>query len=100
MVRRDVIWTANAERQLRRISKYFTKRNKSGHYSVNLYLKFQRELEAVAKEPGIGIKTQMKQVRGLIVGNYILYYQIFEKKIMVLKVWDSRQNPKKLDILK
>jgi len=63
-----------------------------------LYRKFKSELKIASQKPEIGVKTKIENVRGLIVDNYILYYEILKDKIMVLKVWDCRQNPDKLNI--
>lgn len=100
MVKREVIWTKISEIQLQEILEFFTKKNKSGQYSKKLYKKFKRELKTAAKDPDIGIKTKLCQIRGLIIDDYILFYEIFEDRIIILKVWDCRQNPNKLNILR
>jgi len=96
MAQRKIVWTQNAELQLQQILLFFIERNKSGLYSQKLYQKFKVELLNAAKKPEIGIQTKLKQIRGLIVLDYILFYEIFEDKLMVLKVWDCRQNPNKI----
>lgn len=98
MAKKEVVWTENSEIQLQEILTYFTDRNKSNSYSTKLYKKFQNQLEKAAINPEIGIKTKLKNIRGLIVDNYTLFYELFDDKIMVLKVWDCRQNPDKLII--
>ncbi len=98
MAKREVIWTKNSEIQLQEILEFFTKRNKSGLYSRKLYTKFKTELLSVSKNPELGIKTKLDHIRGLIIEDYILFYEILEDRIMVLKVWDCRQNPDKLNI--
>ncbi len=95
---REVVWTKNSEIQLQEILEYFTPRNKSNQYSQKLYKKFKAELKTVAQRPDIVIKTKLEKIRGLIVGDYILFYEIGKDKILVLKVWDCRQNPDKLSI--
>ncbi len=98
MAKREVIWTKNSEIQLQEILEFFTKRNKSGLYSRKLYKKFKTELLTVSKTPELGIKTKLDQIRGLIIEDYIVVYEILEVSIIVLKVWDCRQNPDKLNI--
>ncbi len=98
MAKREVVWTRNSEIQLQEILEFFTKRNKNGQYSQRLYNKFKAKLKTAARRPDFGIKTKLEQIRGLIVGDYILFYEILNDKILVLKVWDCRQNPDKLDI--
>ena len=83
---------------MQEILEFFIVRNESNLYSLKLYNKFKSELKIAAQNPEIGIKTKLDQIRGLIVGDYILFYEILNDKILVLKVWDSKQNPEKLDI--
>lgn len=98
MAKREIVWTRNSEIQLQEILVFYTKRNKSRNYSLKLYRKFKAELKNVALKPEIGLKTKLDQVRGLIVGDYFLFYKILHDKILVLKVWDCKQNPDKLNI--
>jgi plasmid stabilization system protein ParE len=100
VVRRKVVWSGNSAIQLQEILEFFKTRNKSAHYSQKLYKRFKTELKTAALKPEIGIKTKLDQIRGLIIGDYILFYEILEDKILVLKVWDCRQNPDKLEIVK
>jgi hypothetical protein len=37
-------------------------------------------------------------VRGLIVGEFIIYYEHQDDTIIIHTIWDSRQNPDKLTI--
>jgi len=98
--KREVVWSRNSEIQLQEILEFFTRRNQSSVYSQKLFKLFKSELNIVAKQPEIGIKTRLNGIRGIIVGDYILFYEIFDNKLLVLKIWDCRQNPDKLDITK
>lgn len=98
MAKREVTWTKVSEIQLQEILEFFTQRNKSAQYSRKLYRKFKTELKTVAKNPELGIQTKLDQIRGLIVEDYILFYEILEDRIIILKVWDCRQNPENLII--
>jgi len=98
MAKRAVIWTKVSEIQLQEILEFFAERNKSGQYSRELYRKFKTELKTAAKNPELGIKTKLNQVRGLIIEDYVLFYEILDDRILILKVWDCRQNPDKLNI--
>lgn len=98
MARWEVIWTKVSEIQLQEILEFFTNRNKSGEYSRKLYKKFKAELKSVSKNPELGINTKLDLIRGLIIEDYIIFYEILEDRIIILKVWDRRQNPDKLNI--
>lgn len=98
MAKRKVVWSTLAERETKKILSYFLNRNKSATYSRKLYRLFQGELNRLAKYPEAGLKTKLTNVRGLVVRDYILFYELFDDRIVVLKVWDCRQNPDKLNI--
>lgn len=96
MAKRGVVWSRHSEIQLQEILDFYLNRNKSNIYAKKLYDKFKSELKILAQKPEIGVKTRIDNIRGLIVDDYILFYEIFDNRIMVLKVWDSRQDPDKL----
>jgi len=48
--------------------------------------------------PELGVKADIKNVRVLIHGDYEIFYKIGEEIIELITIWDSRQDPKKLDI--
>jgi len=100
MAKRAIVWSNVSEIQLKEILTFFTQRNKSGQYSRKLYRKFKAELKTAAKNPELGIQTKLDKIRGLIIEDYILFYEILEDKIIILKVWDCRQNPENLIFLR
>lgn len=98
MVKRKIVWSDKARFKLFEILEFYAERNKSSTYSKKLYKKFSAELALLKKHPEIGIKTDEKSVRGLIVNDFILFYEIYPKMIVVHTVWDCRQNPESLQI--
>ena len=98
MVKRKIIWSHRAKIKLYKILEYYIERNKSNTYSKKLYCKFNKELKLLLKHPEVGIKTEIDSVRGLIVDEYILYYEIEKENIIIHTVWDCRQNPDDLII--
>jgi plasmid stabilization system protein ParE len=100
MVKRKIIWSHRAKIKLFQILEFYADRNKSISYSKKLYSKFNKELSVLLKQPEIGIKTEIDSVRGLIVDEFILFYEITSDKIYVYSVWDCRQNPDDLVIKK
>lgn len=54
---------------------YYIKRNKSTSYSKKIYKKFKKETSLLLKQPEIGTKTDLDSIRGLIVDEYILFYE-------------------------
>jgi len=80
------------------ILEFYTERNKTKTYSKKLYTKFNKELSLLLNQPEIGIKTELEAVRGLIVDEFILFYEVTTEMIIVHTLWDSRQNPTDLRI--
>lgn len=99
MASRKIVWSPRSKIRLYEILEFFNQRNKSTTYSQKLYKKFKEELSILKLQPEIGIKTNFDNVRGLIVGDYVLFYEIEKKQINILTVWDSRQNPEDLKII-
>ena len=77
---------------------FYAQRNKSKTYSIKLYQRFKKELSILVKQPEIGIKTEIESVRGLIVADFILFYEFDSERIILHTLWDSRQNPDDLSI--
>ena len=91
-----IIWSHRARIKLYSILEFYAKRNKSKTYSARLYTKFNKEIKLLCKYPSLGIKTEIEFVRGLIVDEYIIYYEAKEGSIVIHTIWDSRQNPDSL----
>jgi plasmid stabilization system protein ParE len=98
MGKRKIIWSSKANRKLVEVLEYYAQRNKSKKYSIKLYNRFRIELLSLIKQPEIGMKTEIESVRGLIVDDYILFYEFDKERIIVHTLWDSRQNPEELKI--
>lgn len=98
MGKRKIIWSHRAQIKLFEILEFYTERNKSKAYSIKLYKKIRKELSLLNKQPELGIKTELTLVRGLIVDEYVLFYEITTDQIIVHTVWDCRQNPDDLII--
>ncbi|MDZ7606078.1 MAG: type II toxin-antitoxin system RelE/ParE family toxin [Cyclobacteriaceae bacterium] len=97
MAKRKIVWSHLARIRLLEILEYFAVRNGNKIYSgEKLYRIFKKELKLLLNHPDLGIKTDIASVRGLIVGDYILYYEETTDAIIVHTIWDSRQDPDKL----
>lgn len=98
MAKRKVVWSHRARIKLFMILEFYTARNRSKTYSKNLYTKLNKELSLLLKQPEIGVKTELEAVRGLIVDEFILFYEVTTEMIIVHTLWLSRQNPSDLRI--
>ena len=98
MAKRKIIWSEKAKIKRYEILKYYIDRNKSNIYSKKLNLRINKDLRLLLKYPNLGIKTDIEGVRGLIIENFILFYELDKNIIIIHYIWDSRQNPEKLEI--
>ncbi|WP_394366872.1 hypothetical protein [Arcticibacter tournemirensis] len=62
---------------------FYAERNHNRIYSIKLYKNFTKSLNLLLKHPDLGIKTSEEAVRGLIVLDYILFYEIIGNDIVV-----------------
>ena len=74
MVKRKIIWSNKAKVKRYEILKFYIDRNKSNTYSIKLNHRINKELRLLKKYLNTGIKTDIKGVRGLIIENFILFY--------------------------
>lgn len=96
MAKPKIIWSNRAKIKRYEILEFYIKRNKSNAYSRKLNNRINAELRLVLKYPDSGIKTNLKNIRGLIIGHFILFYEIAGETIFVHYIWDSRQDPDRL----
>jgi plasmid stabilization system protein ParE len=93
MAKRKIVWSNRAKIRLYAILDFYIVRNKSKVYSIKLQKLISKEVTLLIKQPDLGIKTSEETTRGLIIENYIVYYEITDDKIIIHTIWDSRQNP-------
>ncbi len=96
MVKRNVAWTKTADIQLVGILEYWAKRNKSNRYSKKLLKLVIAQTSQIAQQPFLYQKTDFKDIRVAPMGNFSIYYKIYEEEIIITAFWDNRQDPKKL----
>jgi plasmid stabilization system protein ParE len=93
MAKRKIVWSNRAKIRLYAILDFYVIRNKSKVYSNKLQKLISKEVKLLLKQPDLGLKTSEDTIRGLIIENYIVYYEITDEKIIIHTIWDSRQNP-------
>ena len=98
MVKRKIIWTRKANEERKEILDYWIKRNQSRAYSVKLDKLLRNTLNLAALYPDTGRKTSFENVRVTIVKEYFIFYEISEKEIVILTIWDVRRDASTLEI--
>lgn len=95
---RKIVWTSFARESKYAIFLYWNQRNKSTLYSRKLNVLFQESLKQIVKFPESGIESANSAVRLKIASHFELIYQITTTQIVVLDIWDTRQNPENFPI--
>ena len=91
-----VIWSPLAKKKRREILEYWINRNKSKTYSRKLNSLFKDAQKLISQYPSIGTPTDDPKVKHKLVRDYYLFYELREDLIIILTVWDNREDPDKL----
>jgi addiction module RelE/StbE family toxin len=95
---RQVVWTEKAQNDRIAIFTYWNKHNGSAVFSKKLHELIKFSLQIICKHPKIGKATNKENVRVKVLRDYLIIYEVTEKEIIVLTIWDCRQNPNDLVI--
>lgn len=94
---RKIIWSNKAQTDRKEILDYWWKRNQSNSYSKKLNLLFKKAIRLTAEHPNIGRQTDLgENIRIKIIRDYLIIYEVSETRIIVLTIWDARQDPERL----
>lgn len=93
---KQIVWSQRAQDDRKQILEYWINRNKSSSYSKKLDKVFREALSLISKYPRIGKQTDDKKARMKILKDYFLIYEETKDSIILLTIWDSRQDPQKL----
>ncbi|MFK7933240.1 MAG: type II toxin-antitoxin system RelE/ParE family toxin [Saprospiraceae bacterium] len=95
--------TNEAKTDLREIYIYY-KENGRGMYARKIRQRSLNKIMLLKDAPKIGqIETELATIteytyRYLVVGVYKIYYRVADKVVLVIRVFDTRQNPNKLKL--
>lgn len=95
---RRLIWSVEARNSRKNIFDYWNSRNKSKEYSNKLNLLFNDNLKIVIQLPEFGIPTKSENTKFIIGSHFEILYYITPNEILVLDIWDTRQNPQNFPI--
>ena len=97
---KQIIWSRRAQTDRKEVFKYWNKRNKSNLYSKKLNSLFKEAVRLISEYPEIGKPTDDKNARTKIVREYLIIYDVdLTDRLLILTIWDSRQDPKRLERL-
>jgi toxin YoeB len=92
-----IIWSHRAQTDRKEILEYWKNRTKSTTYSRKLDLLFREALSIIQDYPQLGKPTDDLKARIKIIRDYFLIYEETEDSIILLSIWDNRQDPEKLE---
>ena len=90
---KPLVWSVVAKLNIKRIKQFYNERNQSSDYSNKLLRVFKDSAELIERQPLIGKKTDVDGVKAFIILDYIIFYELLEKHILILMVWDCRRDP-------
>jgi addiction module RelE/StbE family toxin len=94
---KQVEWTLGAQYDRKDIFEYWNNRNKSNLYSKKLYALFKKSIKIISKHPKIGRSFGRDNIRVTVVKDYLIVYKETDNCIQILSIWDSRQDPDRLE---
>lgn len=92
---KQIIWSLRAQNDRKDILKFWREKNKSNTYSKKLDQRFREAISIIKDYPQIGKQTDDSNAR-VIITDYLLIYEEIENSIIILTIWDSRQDPQNL----
>jgi len=99
MVKRKIIWSPRARLDLLGILEFYFKRNGTITYSKKLNANIRKSVRLLEKYSEIGLQTDVINVKNLITGDFGIFYEIKPEIVEIITIWDTRQNPEKLNII-
>ncbi len=93
MAKYKIEWSIEARLDLIDILEFYINRNKSASYSKKINSIINRSLKLIIQNPLIGLQSQIESVRALITGDYQIVYEISDRMILIVMIWDCRRDP-------
>ena len=91
-----VIWSPRAQEDRKSIFSYWNEHNKSKSFSRKLNKLINEAIRIITEHPYIGRKTVIENVHVKIVRQYLIIYEVRDKEIVILSIWDGRRDPDKM----
>jgi plasmid stabilization system protein ParE len=101
MAKKQVIWSKRANAELVSVLEFFNERNGNSNYSLKILKEVEDLLNGLLKNELIGRLSSDRRTRVIVMGVYLIFYDITEERIEILSFWDNRQDEnKRIDIKK
>ena len=94
----QIVWTEKANIERQNILQFWVDHNKSKAFSLKLNKLFISSIRDIANRPNIGRKAEFDNVRVKIVREYLIFYELIKKDLVILSVWDGRRDRSTLKV--
>jgi len=94
---KKIVWSSRAKRDRSNILAYWIERNKSEIYSTKLNQLFSKAVLNLAKYPLPRRNTEFEKVYVVLVKEYKIFFRENDDTIFILRIWDTRQDPSRLN---
>lgn len=93
-----IVWTPQAKIDRFDILNFYHESGTPKSTLIKLDNKIRNIIEYLSFFPELGVAYKAKNARILYKENYSIIYRIKGKDILILQIWDTRQNPKNLPL--
>ena len=101
MAKKSIIWSNRAEVELKSTLNFYNLRNGNTKYSFKLLKQVNKVLDNLSENEFMGRLTEDKKTRVVVMGVYLIFYEIISFEIRIMSFWDNRQKPeKRIDSIK
>ena len=94
----QIVWTEKANIERQHILQFWIDHNKSKDFSLKLNKLFISSIRDIAKRPNTGRKTEFENVQVKIIREYLIFYEVIKKDLVILSIWDGRRDPRSLKV--
>ena len=94
----QIVWTEKANIERQHILQFWIDHNKSKVFSLKLNKLLISSIKDIAKRPNIGRKTEFEKVQVKIVREYLIFYEVIKKYLVILSIWDGRRDRRSLKV--
>jgi len=93
-----IVWTPQAKIDRFDILNFYHENGTPKSTLIELDNKIRNIIEYLSYFPELGVAYKSKNARILYKDNYSIIYRIENEEILILQIWDTRQNPKNLPL--
>jgi len=89
---KQIVWVVKAKNELISILRNWFNRKKSKTFSIKLNKLFEEQIKLVSEFPNISRKTDIKNVRVIVIQKYLVYFEIQGNILYILSIRHGRRN--------